>query len=220
MKYSCNLVKDLLPLYIDNVCSEESREIVEQHLAECSDCKAYYISMGENNPMDASPVNQDQEYQKAQSFLVVKRKLRLKQLLAALVSAVVLVGAFISAVAILSSHEKVVEYDDNISVSMVDGSLVERLNGSSHKRVNVKRVETQSAGRPCVYLFFCIYDTQWDDLITGKDAFTECVLCPMDRGADGVDAVYYFTGDDTGIENMGEDELHEVIDQSILLWSK
>ena len=29
MKYSCNVVQDLLPLYQDNVCSEESKEIVE-----------------------------------------------------------------------------------------------------------------------------------------------------------------------------------------------
>lgn len=38
-KYSCNLVKDLLPLYAENLCSDESREIVAEHIAQCSDCK-------------------------------------------------------------------------------------------------------------------------------------------------------------------------------------
>lgn len=31
-------MRDLLPLYHDNVCGEESRRIVEEHLAECEEC--------------------------------------------------------------------------------------------------------------------------------------------------------------------------------------
>lgn len=39
MKLSCNVVKDLLPSYIDELCSDESRELVEAHLNECSECR-------------------------------------------------------------------------------------------------------------------------------------------------------------------------------------
>ena len=38
MKKDCNIVRDLLPLYKDEVCSEESRSFVEEHVKECSDC--------------------------------------------------------------------------------------------------------------------------------------------------------------------------------------
>ena len=37
-KFPCGVVRDLLPLYRDNVCGEESRRIVEAHLAECAEC--------------------------------------------------------------------------------------------------------------------------------------------------------------------------------------
>lgn len=37
-KYSCGLVQDLLPLYRDNVCGDESRAAVEEHLQECAEC--------------------------------------------------------------------------------------------------------------------------------------------------------------------------------------
>lgn len=40
MKLNCNVIRDLLPLYADQICSEESRELVEEHLAECGDCSA------------------------------------------------------------------------------------------------------------------------------------------------------------------------------------
>lgn len=36
---SCEIIKDLLPLYLDDVCSKESRELVEIHLQECEQCK-------------------------------------------------------------------------------------------------------------------------------------------------------------------------------------
>lgn len=39
MSKQCNIVADLLPLYQDGVCSEDSRELVEAHLAGCADCR-------------------------------------------------------------------------------------------------------------------------------------------------------------------------------------
>ncbi len=40
MKLSCNVAKDLLPLYHDGVCSDESRALVEAHLESCESCRA------------------------------------------------------------------------------------------------------------------------------------------------------------------------------------
>ena len=39
MKYDCDIIRDLLPLYADKACSEKSRMAVEEHLAECPDCR-------------------------------------------------------------------------------------------------------------------------------------------------------------------------------------
>lgn len=35
----CNVIQDLLPLYADDVVSEESRELVEEHLECCPECR-------------------------------------------------------------------------------------------------------------------------------------------------------------------------------------
>lgn len=37
-KFDCEIIKDLLPLYADNVCSEKSTECVEEHLRRCAEC--------------------------------------------------------------------------------------------------------------------------------------------------------------------------------------
>jgi len=36
---NCNIIKDLLPSYIDDICSEDTRKVVEEHLAQCEKCQ-------------------------------------------------------------------------------------------------------------------------------------------------------------------------------------
>jgi hypothetical protein len=40
MNEQCGIIRDLLPLYHDGVCSDESRELVSAHLKTCEDCAA------------------------------------------------------------------------------------------------------------------------------------------------------------------------------------
>lgn len=38
-KVTCEIIQDLLPLYCDGVCSEESRELIQSHLHGCDKCR-------------------------------------------------------------------------------------------------------------------------------------------------------------------------------------
>lgn len=40
MEISCNVIRDLLPLYAEDMVSEDSKRIVEQHICDCKDCSA------------------------------------------------------------------------------------------------------------------------------------------------------------------------------------
>lgn len=51
MKISCDIIKDLLPLYVDGACSDESVNLVEEHLKECSDCTNELSRLKENTPV-------------------------------------------------------------------------------------------------------------------------------------------------------------------------
>lgn len=39
MKMKCNVIQDLLPSYVDNICSADTKELVDEHVAECAQCK-------------------------------------------------------------------------------------------------------------------------------------------------------------------------------------
>jgi hypothetical protein len=38
-KINCNIIKDILPLYIDDVLCQDTRELIENHIAHCHNCK-------------------------------------------------------------------------------------------------------------------------------------------------------------------------------------
>lgn len=44
----CNIIKDLIPLYIDGCCSAESSETVKKHIDSCDKCRAVFESMNTN----------------------------------------------------------------------------------------------------------------------------------------------------------------------------
>lgn len=61
MRITCEVIRDLLPLYHDNVCSEDSRRLVDEHLATCSKCKLELEQIdteikGENNMEDVQVI--------------------------------------------------------------------------------------------------------------------------------------------------------------------
>ena len=50
----CNVIMDLIPLYVDGCCSEESSQMVQEHLAGCAACQRAYDAMNRNS---AAPQN-------------------------------------------------------------------------------------------------------------------------------------------------------------------
>ena len=45
MGKQCEIVQDLLPLYVDEACSETSMEMVREHIEGCPECRAIYQKM-------------------------------------------------------------------------------------------------------------------------------------------------------------------------------
>ncbi len=52
MKMNCEVIRDLLPLYADQACSEQSRALVNEHLLDCADCRDMLQRIKENEIED------------------------------------------------------------------------------------------------------------------------------------------------------------------------
>lgn len=73
-KIDCGVIRDLLPLYVDNAASEESQELVREHLAGCPDCQEELRKI--RKPISIPP-NEDEEAVKR--FLEYRAEVRRKQ---------------------------------------------------------------------------------------------------------------------------------------------
>ncbi|MCD7920170.1 MAG: zf-HC2 domain-containing protein [Clostridiales bacterium] len=60
MKLSCNVMDDLLPLYADDACGQETVALVEEHLTDCPRCRAKLKQMREPE-LSEKTVRQRQE---------------------------------------------------------------------------------------------------------------------------------------------------------------
>ena len=93
------IIRDLLPLYHDGVCSDASRAAVEAHLKECPDCRATLAAMDAPLPAEQAPIPDDKAAVKSLSRAWEKGKRRAwwKGAVIAAVICAVLVGLWAAA---------------------------------------------------------------------------------------------------------------------------
>ncbi len=86
MKNECNIARDLMPLCIDGVASEESKKYVDDHIAECTECAVTYGEMRVELPRINAEKEKAAMEQAAQE--VNRKRRNRKRLLIALTSLV------------------------------------------------------------------------------------------------------------------------------------
>lgn len=60
---TCDVIRDLLPLYADGLASQESCRLIEQHIAQCGECRHLLEQM--RAPMEGVPEDRTLDYVKA-----------------------------------------------------------------------------------------------------------------------------------------------------------
>lgn len=79
---NCNIIRDLIPLYIDGCCSEESGEEIRKHLENCCECKNIYEEM--KTPVEAQ-----------KKAFTVKPSVRISQWKASILQSVLFLFSFL-----------------------------------------------------------------------------------------------------------------------------
>lgn len=68
-KIPCEIIRDLLPLYQDDICSEKSRNAIEEHIKECESCRTYLKKMDCEIPIEADETGgMDEEWKVFREF--------------------------------------------------------------------------------------------------------------------------------------------------------
>lgn len=101
---NCEIIKDLLPMYIDGLCSPTSNTLVEQHLSTCEQCKHIHAQMltefdVEQVELNKIAVQQKQPFEKMnhifKSYRVFSKVLEWMTVLAVVITIILLGKGFI-----------------------------------------------------------------------------------------------------------------------------
>ncbi len=79
---NCNIVRDLLPLYVEELTSEESVQAIQVHLTHCVECQAHLERM--KKKVSVAQTTENADYKKA--LQVQRRKITTKHLLIACIA--------------------------------------------------------------------------------------------------------------------------------------
>ncbi len=91
MKINCQVAQDLLPLYLDEVCSNESRQLVEDHLRSCEKCRKLIDSTQIAPIPNIEPEKETADQAVKHGF----RKIRTRWIISVVLAIVVISTAFV-----------------------------------------------------------------------------------------------------------------------------
>lgn len=90
----CEVIQDLITLYIDDLSCDESNKIIENHIENCNDCK-YFLEMLKSDEINIDIVNENKNVvDKVEKDLIdsIKKSIINKNLAFALIGAVIAVA--------------------------------------------------------------------------------------------------------------------------------
>lgn len=122
MKMKCDIINDLLPLYVDGVLSQDSKELIEEHLEECENCRKIFENMKEKIQISTNKEVRMDEVKliKGLKKMVLDSKLRI-----AITSAVLVIIVFAMSIIIPHRIFFEVSYDgNNITVEQIGKEIV------------------------------------------------------------------------------------------------
>lgn len=227
MKYPCDMIRDLLPLFCDGVCSEASAEAVREHLAACADCRAIHEQLISGASVTLPAADDDEaEMKKAAALRKMRRIVITRRILMVLLALVLAAGIWL-----WNDHgEMFMPPQDSMKVFYDEEGNLVLLSDLPCNGVNINQilipetVDGQQKNHVFVRYFCRPLEYSWGKL-TGYRSDNLYVLGFAEKGAQEIDAVHFVTKDfesswfrsDIPITQA---ELETYIGASVTLWEK
>ncbi len=162
-KMSCNIIRDILPLYADNVVSEDTKAMIEEHLGICEECCNELFALKRELIL---PESSELLLNEAKVLLGLKKRLQIKKWLMIVLSVLAIIGVltgfyfWANAKQIYIPYEKLdmqLFYNSGYMWISYEGEYDEVVRSDVFEReVTTKKGTVRYKTR-----VVCIYDTFW-----------------------------------------------------------
>lgn len=177
MKQECSIVRDLLPLYVEEMVSPETAEFVGEHLKSCETCQAEVQSL--RQPPDVTPPAQKERPEAPLRRL--QRKLLLKRIQTALLAGAFVLVILLSAFAILSGPRYFPYTAQLLEVTQqADGSLTITFD-QAVTQCQVESLGTQEPDNQSESYSIQAWTSPWDQWFSRSGSRTLTITPQTDR---------------------------------------
>ena len=200
MKITCNIIEDLLPLYVDDMVSEDSRKLIEEHLKECPSCRKMQEEMMRENRLTAVKKD-DNSVQinktEAEPLKKIRRRIRKKRILSVILAVVLVAAAGGAGHYWYYDKENYISWDE-ANISVKDGKVYSTVSPLGRLK-SILSVDQKN-------MFYMMSETMWTRRQYPSDPDTENELWSLQDFQDAHDrsddAVTDETSLPSGIENV------------------
>lgn len=202
MKNECMIVRDLLPLYVEDLVSDETRAFVEQHLAGCEDCRKALaqIRTSPGMPAEAGVV----------PLKNIKKRLRQQKLKSVFLAVTLVMAVLIAVFAYLTMPQYVPYSEDLLTITETeDGMVLASFNEDKVTGFSVSDLSLSEDGEKMV-LYIYAWETTWGYLFPDHEV-QNVVLKQADD--DSLGLIYYSPNNhEEAVKIWGQDvSYHTVI---------
>lgn len=165
MSMNCNIIRDLMPLYLDETLSNESRTAVEEHIEECPECRKMLEQMKCEELDEAADPGKDPA-DAASPLKAIKQKLRNRRIVVALITAVVVAGIAAAVFVMTCVRETYIPYEETGIAASQNGDVQVKENYYAYIGV----WEGYDADGDYVQLFFLtntVYEKHFGEKVSG-----------------------------------------------------
>ena len=224
MKLSCDVIQDLLPLYVDKACSGDSAGIVEEHMEACETCKKVYDAMSAEGKTEELVKSEEFRKQQATSVKKVKKKWSVSKKIF-LTLGIIIGGALfcvfcnfllalglIGIVAIDSATTKVQVYDDVAKYTTYIGEECHEEYGkkrSDRFEIFPEKITLKMFVEEFQYVYYNPWDPQYVSYLTVEYRDGEAYEAELARlkgmGIESYEGLYSVTGEPEGYDLVAMD---------------
>lgn len=198
-KIKCNVIRDILPLYADEVVSQDTKVLVEEHLRTCPDCKKELSELTKDLSL---PIFQDLPQKETSILKNLKKQLKRKKILISLISVFTTILLLCGIYTFLILYQWEVPFEqETIEIQVSQGKVYAVYKGKHLSDAHfITPYTTQINGEKKKISTFCFYESLWSTYVE-----------PLFSRSDSSEgALYYELGDASTLEEIyyGNLDLH------------
>ncbi|MGI6615993.1 MAG: zf-HC2 domain-containing protein [Dethiobacteria bacterium] len=178
MKISCSVIRDILPLYAEDMASEDTRRLVEEHIASCGDCRKQLDEMGASHDLppdiDTAPLKK------------MRATLRKNRRHTVIIAVMFTLAAVVTAAVFLTTPRYIPYSESTVSIEAKSDGTVLAIFGDEVSGFYADH-STALIGPGCAY-----HITAWDSLWSRHVCRKPVGSVVLNTDGETVAAVYYY----------------------------